>query len=655
MNYIKMTIEGNRLTVTEDTNTTAGSMNYDGCEFSFDDEWEGFTKTAVFSINGSVYYKVTLENDSCIIPSPCLENEGILQIGVFGINDDSVVITTNSIAHYVTEGIGSVGEWIEEDNNFVANAVKDLKSAAQEYFNGLTNRFRSEIERLDKIAGEPAEIYMQSDWYYPKTFTDSDDAKTLSSSKSTYEQFLNFKFKSLLADFPDYVTREELGTDSTGDNMLYAYSFTPKHYEKTILIACCFHSLDRSALISLAHFLDCLARDSDDDRVLKMLRDNVKIVVIPAVNPHGLNKLAVYNSNNVNLAFNFPYNWTQSRMSNKGKSAADQKETQLVMELLEKLSADKLCAVMELHTVNNMYSGRVVYYPRFQKGCATRLANFVNNFNRELSSNDDADEAIFAATNTSQLVNYAADTYGVDACQLVQTTNLYGGTYTNYSLTKYTEFIGNAILSLAKSGRALPKREAQPFLKHISWKRSAQDDAFEITAVDELAKMPISAYELKLDSPYLVQLSGYIELELSQSCTVKINPVLYQKNSPEQDFSTRAADTTFAQELVLAKGTHIIPIATVLQGFYSSYNYSSTYQYCTEVCFVLMLSASVSGAASVNSYAATLGAIPSEAEIPVEITSPIGLSSDYGSEDVPTQELKYPLGEFTDYEMRYFI
>lgn len=655
MNYIKMTVEGNKLRVIQDTNTTAGSANYDGCEFTFDEEWEGFAKTAVFSVNNSIYYRVTLDNNSCVIPATCLENEGILQIGVFGINDEDVIITTNSIAHYVNEGVDVVGEWMEEDSSFVANAVKELKTAADEYFESLTNRFKSEVDRLNKIAGASSEVYVPSDWYYPKAFTDSDTARLLSSSKVTYNQFLNFKLNALLLDFPDYVSREELGTDSTGSNKLYAYSFAPIRYEKTILIACCFHTLDSSALISLAHFLDCLARDYDNDPVLKMLRSGVKIVVIPAVNPYCLNKVAIYNSNNVNLAFNYPYNWNENRMANKGGSAADQKETQLVMELLEKLSTDKLCAVMELHTVNYLYSGRVIYYPRFQKGCATLLAELVNNFNRELASTDDADEAILVATNTSHLANYAADTYGVNACQLVQTTNLYGGTYTDYSLTKYTEFIGNTIFALARSSRALPKRAAQPFLKHISWKKSTNEDAFSINSTDELVKMPISAYELQLDSPYILQLSGYIELELSQSCTVKINPVLYQKYSPEQDFSTRAGDSAFVQELTLTKGAHIIPISAVLQGFYSSFNYSEIYNYCTKVGFILMLSASVANSVKVNSYAATLSAIPSEAPIPVEVSSPIGLSSDYQDDDIPTQELKYPLGTFTDYEMRYYI
>ena len=113
MNYINMSVEGNRLRIKEEKISVGGSINYDRCKFTFNDEWVGFTKTVVFSINGDESYRVVLKTNACIIPSVCLEKEGILEIGVFGVNDNDVVITTNSVAHHVEKGLNMVGEWIE--------------------------------------------------------------------------------------------------------------------------------------------------------------------------------------------------------------------------------------------------------------------------------------------------------------------------------------------------------------------------------------------------------------------------------------------------------------------------------------------------------------------------------------------------------------
>ena len=140
MNIIKLSVEGNRLKITEDCITTGGSVNYDTCQFTFDETWDGFAKTAVFSVGGADNYRVTLEDDACTIPYPCIEKEGILQIGVFGISEEDVIITTNSVAHHVEEGVEAMGEWIEEDNNLVINAIKELERSDEEYRNRLSQR-----------------------------------------------------------------------------------------------------------------------------------------------------------------------------------------------------------------------------------------------------------------------------------------------------------------------------------------------------------------------------------------------------------------------------------------------------------------------------------------------------------------------------------
>ena len=131
---------------------------------------------------------------------------------------------------------------------------------------------------------------------------------------------------------------------------------------------------------------------------------------------------------------------------------------------------------------------------------------------------------------------------------------------------------------------------------------------------------------------------------------MKINPVLYQVFSGELDYKTRRDATQFVQELTLTAGTHIIPIASVLQAFYSCYNFSDDCKYSEEIFFTLMFGASVANKAKVTAFAVTLEATPSDVAKPVEVSSPIGLCSDYSADDIPTQKVSYPLGIFSEYD-----
>ncbi|MDD6464068.1 MAG: hypothetical protein PUF57_08880 [Clostridiaceae bacterium] len=107
------------------------------------------------------------------------------------------------------------------------------------------------------------------------------------------------------------------------------------------------------------------------------------------------------------------------------------------------------------------------------------------------------------------------------------------------------------------------------------------------------------------------------------------------------------------QEIVLTAGTHIVPVSSVLQAYFTSYNFSEDNTFCEEVYFTLMLGASEAGKAKISSFAVTLCAEPSDAAKPIEISSPIGLVSDYGADDIPTQEIAYPLCRYTDNDLNY--
>lgn len=646
MNYIKLSAENNKLKITEDCFTTGGSINYDACSFTFDDKWDGFVKTAVFSINNEDNYRVPIEDNTCVIPSVCIEKEGILRIGVFGVNDDNVLITTNTVAHRVEEGVENAGEWVEEDGALVMDAIKELKKYAEEYTKKLSERVSAEIAKLGN-ADKSTKASMPPDWFKPRAFEVTDEVRTLTNGRVSYELYLDFVFNKLVNDFPEYVIREELGSDTNGTNKIYSYSFTPSKYDKTMVLLSGMNGGERGAVLALSHFFDMLCRNCDDDETLGYLHDHVKFVVVPVALPYAVSMRSAYNVNGVNIRVNFPYMWDVCTSTVKGTAAGDQTETKLLMNLLESLKNDKLCAVMQFHTSNLIYAGRTIYYPRYHAGCMAAMADLVNNFNFDYDYADYTDKAVLAASNGPSFCNYSADKYGVNACELVWTSNLYGGAFTDYCITKYSEFIGNAVSVMARNSRYLPKRTPQPFIKHISWRKSADSDVFTINSTSSLEKMAISAYKTELDSPYNISLNGYVQLDVSSECTVTVNPALYQGLSPEQMLDNRKAATSFSQQLTLGAGSHIIPISSVLQGYYTSYNFSDDSKFCEELMLCLMFSSSVAGAAKVSAFSATLCGVPSDSAKPVEVMHPTGLAADYSGDEVPVQTVVYPLGEYT--------
>ncbi len=657
MNTMRLRVKGNKIEILTDIYTTQGSMNYDSCVFEFDAEWSGFQKTAVFGFGNGDYARVELVNNECKIPAVCLQNEGVIQIGAYGINEDDVIITTNSVAHRVDESIGEAGTWVEEDSYFVYNAVKELEGAVERYKASLDERFNALLKMLrqngtlsdgDTQTGEPDE------WYTPRAFTDAANVPS-HRRNSEYYEFFDYILNDLTEDFPDYVSVQEIGIDSSNTYPIYAYTFEPLCYEKTVLVTAGVQGLDSDSTVALSYFLSELCRNHKSSRLLSYLRSRVKLVVLPAVSPYSLVKGVVYNSNNVEINRNFPYRWDDCTSSAKGAAPADQNETQAVIDFVRTVSSDKLCAALDIKTRTNLYCSKMAFYPRFKSTCLSAISKTLTRFNYEEKNEDDVLlKMIFAPSMNPTLINYLADEYGINTCSLTWPLINYGGPDSNGGITKMTELIGNMLYTLAENSSHTLRGNTAPFAKHFSWRSKSDSDVFTISSTSSLQKVPISAYELNLKSPCNLTLTGYAIVKVTSACTVKLNPVLWQNDSPEQSYSERLAADDFSLELPLTVGTHVLPFGSVLQGYYSDDNGFDDTCYPDKVGFVLAVSASAAASAKIVGFSATINAFESELAKSVEITAPMGSAGDYSSSDVPTQAIVYPLESVTSSDVSYY-
>lgn len=89
---MKFSVTWNRLQRMDEELVTAGSVGTVMAEFSFDDAWDGWARTAVFRGSGEAR-EVALTSNECAVPWEALRKEGYLRVGVYGARGDRRIPT----------------------------------------------------------------------------------------------------------------------------------------------------------------------------------------------------------------------------------------------------------------------------------------------------------------------------------------------------------------------------------------------------------------------------------------------------------------------------------------------------------------------------------------------------------------------------------
>ena len=126
----------------------------------------------------------------------------------------------------------------------------------------------------------------------------------------TMSQFINTFYTPLLGarDNGIFVGRKILGRDQSDTYNIYEFEFKPKNnkYKHTILLSSGMHGYELPAPFGVAMWIDSYMNSNDPQ--FKWLRENVRVKVIPIVNPYGFNHTPnkrYGNVNGVNINRNF--------------------------------------------------------------------------------------------------------------------------------------------------------------------------------------------------------------------------------------------------------------------------------------------------------------------------------------------------------------
>lgn len=212
------------------------------------------------------------------------------------------------------------------------------------------------------------QIWKDETYFYDKMVgyfnAPEQEAFNPTASERTVESIYGI-YDELMAAYPNYITKTDLGLDQMGRYHIYRYDFKPesprvpeldavknKHLPKIIIFSGV-HGLERWSIYAVAQLMKLICTNPDNDPILEYYRQGIEFIVVPLVNPWGYVEGTRWNSRGVNINRNLSSGWKVSgseafTIDYEGPNAFSEAESSIVKKLLEE-NLDAF-AVIDAHT-----------------------------------------------------------------------------------------------------------------------------------------------------------------------------------------------------------------------------------------------------------------------------------------------------------------
>lgn len=180
-----------------------------------------------------------------------------------------------------------------------------------------------------------AETDTEGPWYYPSSVGSISGDKTLGDISWTSDEVIENLYEPVRERHPDYITRNVIGKEATGQYDMYCYVYEPEDYEITVFLTGGIHGDEQIGYFSLAKIMQMIADADKDDALLYTMREKVRFVVIPIVN--------VWSVSNGHIRKN-----SAGQDLNRDFEALSQAESQNVAACFEAYARDAVVA-MDFH------------------------------------------------------------------------------------------------------------------------------------------------------------------------------------------------------------------------------------------------------------------------------------------------------------------
>mgnify|MGYP004591082087 FL=1 len=193
-----------------------------------------------------------------------------------------------------------------------------------------------------------------------------------------YPTFIESIYEPLRKKYPDYIKRQSIGFDTSGEYEMWAYEFTPKNYKKTVYLQSGVHVIETDSYFGLARLLTIIA--NREDKRLEYIRDNIRLLVVPVVSVWGISKRGKYEEIMDSERWRFPHN---AARVNANRDFADRKamETTNIINYISKYAKD-ICFAMDCHSTTDVVLG--AYLLPYANGMPDELAEKLKAINNAL-------------------------------------------------------------------------------------------------------------------------------------------------------------------------------------------------------------------------------------------------------------------------------
>lgn len=361
----------------------------------------------------------------------------------------------------------------------------------------------------------------------------------------------------------EYVTKDIIGTDETGEYNIYKYTFEPQNYNKTILLTACIHGNETTGFYDLCRILPMLVNEWEKYPQLTYLRKNVRLIVVPHVNPWGFANQERENSNNVDLNRNFDYNWKAgsgtdpSKFGYKGSKPFSEKESQTMRKLVQ--SIDNLTAHLDLHDIISVKNDYCLFYPRWASQENNNMTQLINN----LSSNGDL--VVWGSSTLASFSNWVGIRMKTTSYLSEINEGRVGEKKGEAEMRRSVRWVGNVLFKMAQlKSKQKGQTSTDPFIKVIVYDDKFNNKKSEVITLradrNEWQRIMMSQQRFKTLANGFVELYGYVTINVDRDVLVGVNPNIVQNYHPYFGLGKSKERNLFTIEHVLNKGNTTIPI-----------------------------------------------------------------------------------------------
>lgn len=251
-----------------------------------------------------------------------------------------------------------------------------------------------------------------------------------------------------------YFSVETLGRDQSGEYGIFLYKYTPKNFEKTILIVGGTHGSENFTPYFIMTLFQMLLGE-DTPSQFDYIKKHVRVLCIPVLNPWGMYRQSKtrYNSRGVDINRNFDWKWADQPdyppfgYGYKGEAPNSEAETKALLKVLNNYNG--ISIVFDFHnfggTAGEEEERNYVIYADTKTYSEMRI--LTNYLTRNMTN---PNVYIGTSQNDASLNNYTSAIYGIPSVNVESLPGRYGPMYSIEDTEIWFELMGNALIVLTK-------------------------------------------------------------------------------------------------------------------------------------------------------------------------------------------------------------